>query len=336
VAQVTVPDRPGKTAFNGKPGEQAPSEVAYDATTGKVTMKLPVQDVTGAFIPNLRRSHFAVFEDGIRQNNVTVEVEHAPITVAVLVEAGGRSQQLNQAIAWDAAYAARPLLDMLGREDKLALFTYDDRLHTRLDFGSPNEQREAAFRNLTRTHMSEANFYDAAIEVLERMASVPGRKAILAITTGIDTFSNAAFEDLEKKAGQAQIPLYALGLGDLVRGRIGDLSRGPLSRVDWKQCQRQLETLAQASGGRAYVPGNVVELSTIYDDLMEHLRVRYVVTYQPSRPIETTAGPRVVEVRLMDPDTGQPLRIVDASGRAVAAQAIAQASYTPTTTMQTS
>jgi hypothetical protein len=74
-------------------------------------------------IPNLRRNNFAVYEDGVRQQNVTVEVEHVPIALAVLVEMGGRSQQLNRVLANEASYVARPVLDVLGRDDKLALFT---------------------------------------------------------------------------------------------------------------------------------------------------------------------------------------------------------------------
>jgi hypothetical protein len=69
----------------------------------------------------------------------------------------------------------------------------------------------------------------------------------------------------------------------------------------------------------------------ISDDIMENLRVRYVVTYVAPRSIADST-PRKVQVRLVDQSTGEPQRIVDASGRRVPAGVIAEASYTPTAT----
>src|SRR2546428_9401696 len=95
-AQVAVPNRPSKPLFQGQQGEQRSSEISFDPTTRTVTMKLSVQDPHGYFLPNLRRNNFVVFEDGVQQQNVTLEIEHAPITLAVLIEMGGRSQQLSK------------------------------------------------------------------------------------------------------------------------------------------------------------------------------------------------------------------------------------------------
>ena len=326
---ATIPDRPTAPVFKGQSDDERSTEVAYDAASGTVTMKLSVQDLKGFFIPNLRRQHFAVFEDGVRQRNVTVEVEHAPITLAVLMEMGGRSQVLNHTLATDAPRFVRPLLDLLGRQDTLAVFTYDDHLHTVIDLGTPPAEWESALRDRKPSPLSEANLYDAAVAVLDRLSSVAGRKALLVITTGIDTFSHATFEAVVDKAQQSHTPVYALGLGDLVRSRIFDTTQGPLARIDWKQCAQHLQTLARASGGRAYASASAVDVPAMYDDLMEHLRVRYVVTYVSSQAV-TAARPRLVQVRLVDPKTGEALRLVDASGRRVTARAIAQGKYTPT------
>jgi hypothetical protein len=76
------------------------------------------------------------------------------------------------------------------------------------------------------------------------------RKALLIISTGIDTFSHANFEDLVKKAEAANTPVYVIGLGDTVRKSAIDRASGPRARVDWETCERQLERLAHVSGGR--------------------------------------------------------------------------------------
>lgn len=327
--QVTVPDRPAKPLFQGKQTERRSSEISFSPATNTVTLKLSVEDVNGFFVPNLRRSNFAVYENGVRQKNVSVEVEHSAVTLAVLMEMGGRSQQLNKMFASEAGYVAKPVLDVLGRDDKFAFFTYDDRLHTVVDFDAPHEKWDAAFSEVAVPGFSEANFYDAAAAVLDRLAPMPGRKALLVISTGIDTFSHASFDDLTKKAKAGDTPVYAIGLGDLARQTVLGPDSGPLARVDWDQCERQLETLARVSGGRSYVARSTVDAPAVYDDIMENLRVRYVVTYV-SPASASDRAPRTVQVKLVDPKTDAPLRIMDASGRRVAARVIAQASYTPT------
>jgi len=68
------------------------------------------------------------------------------------------------------------------------------------------------------------------------------------------------------------------------------------------------------------------EVRAVYDDIMENLKVRYVITYRSSSGNEN--GIHVVRVDLIDPKTGQPLKIVDANGKPVLANAIVSKSYT--------
>jgi hypothetical protein len=90
----------------------------------------------------------------------------------------------------------------------------------------------------------------------------------------------------------------------------------------------ELQKIASASGGRAYVPENTVDLSPIYDDMMENLKVRYVLTYRSSNDLDPNT-PRSVRVALVDPNTGGPLRIVDANAKTIPAMVVVQDSYTP-------
>jgi len=76
---------------------------------------------------------------------------------------------LNKALATEGAYLVRPLLDVLGREDKLGLFTYDDSLHTIVDFDDTHDKWDGALDRFTSPHFSETNFYDAAVQVLDRL-----------------------------------------------------------------------------------------------------------------------------------------------------------------------
>jgi VWFA-related protein len=287
-----------------------------------VTVTLSVHDANGYFVPNLRRENFAVYEDGRRQTNVTVEIEHAPVTLALLLEGGGRYQQLNREMTTEIRWVVRPLLGSLGRRDKVAVFSYADTLTALMDFDRPLSDLEPTLDRLDPPGFSEANLYDALIAVLERMKGVEGRKAILLASSGIDTFSRASFEDVLAAADRSRTPVYTIDLSGAVT-QLAD--SGPLARLNWARAREQLRTLARSSGGRAYERASVGDAVTIYDDVMEHLRIRYVITYVPDSP-GTEGARHAVRVELVDRN-GAPLRIVDPAGRSVAARVMAQSSY---------
>jgi len=101
-----------------------------------------------------------------------------------------------------------------------------------------------------------------------------------------------------------------------------------LHALNWNGAEKFLENLAKVSGGRAYVLESDLTVAAVYDDIMENLRLRYVVTYVSSNPA-TSGPPRKVRVELVDPKTGQALKIRDSSGKSIAAKVFVQESYSP-------
>jgi hypothetical protein len=293
--------------------------------TAQVTIKLSVNDPTGAFIPNLRPENFVVYENGVRQSGVTAEVEHAAVTLGVLLEGGGRYQQLNKILTTEIPYIARPLVETLKIDDTVGAFAYSDSLRPLFDFDHPNGAFAALFDALPQPVYSEANLYDALSGLLNRTAPLTGRQAVLLISTGLDTFSHTTFDDLRSQAERLKIPVYSIGLSDTVVSILG--AEGPLARINWKRLNDQLKTLSKVSGGRAYQRSAILDVRAIYDDMMEHFRVRYVLKYTPSNR-NTVASARNIRVEIVNPRTGTPLRAVDASGKSVAPTVTVQASGT--------
>jgi Ca-activated chloride channel homolog len=327
-SEITVPNRPAVPLFKGEQGQQS-SEIEFTPSNRMVALKLRVQDPNGYFLPNVRRDNFAVYEDGVRQNNVTVEVEHAPVTVALLLELGGRYHELNKALTTDVAQIGRQLLDVIGQEDRIAIFKYDANLTSLADSTQGHERLAKVFGDLSVPPTSEANLYDALLETLNRMHGIGGRRAIILISTGVDTFSKASYEDVLRAAREAAIPIYTIGLGRMMQVEANIYGpSAPFVHIDWNDAENRLETLARYSGGRAYAPQTEVEVPAIYDDIMENLRVRYVVTYVSSNPA-TSGPPRKVRVELIDPKTGQPLKFRDSNGKPVMPRVFIQESYSP-------
>jgi Ca-activated chloride channel family protein len=324
-AQVAVPGRPSKSIVQSEPGTLRPLQVSFNPQTRIVTITLSVEDPNGYFIPNLHRENFAVYEDGVLQRNATVDIEHAPVSLSVLVEGGGRYQEVNKVLNTEIPLMAHLLLDALVPNDKVTAYAYADTVKMLVDSGEPHERLDSAFGQWHISGFSESNLYDALIEVLNRTRVMPGRRAVLLISTGIDSFSRATFDDVIARARGSDTPVYCIGLAAVVEQSVIG-SAGPLSKIDWNRANRQLETLATVTDGRTYLRDVEIGTPAIYDDFMEHLRVRYVITY--TAPDAAGNGSvRRVRVALVDPRSGGPIRIVDAAGKAITARISTEASY---------
>jgi Ca-activated chloride channel family protein len=325
---VTVPNRPVAPLYKGEQGPQH-SEIEFTPSTRMVTIKFHIEDPNGYFLPNIRRDNFAVYEDGVRQKNVSVEVEHSPVSVALLMELGGRYHELNKVLGEEVPRAGRQLLEVIGHDDKIAVFKYDAKLQPLADFDQGHGNLSRIFDQLTTPNFSETNFYDALVETLKRMKDVRGRKAIILISTGVDTFSKTSYQEALQAARECATPIYVIGLGSTMKLEAAVYGEAaPFARIDWAAAEKQLEALADASGGRAYELESTLAVSGIYDDIMENLRLRYVVTYVSSNPA-ISGPPRSIRVELIDSTTGKALKIRDSAGKIINASVFIQQTYSP-------
>jgi hypothetical protein len=157
-----------------------------------------------------------------------------------------------------------------------------------------------------------------------------GRKALVLISSGVDTFSKAKYEDVLNAVRDCQTPVYVINMGTVLRSA-EQLSAQPRAVVDWSRAEAELQQIAQASGGRLYSPGSTLNLSGVYDDMMENLRLRYVITYKSTTDAGNLNAARTVRVELVNPNTGRPLEIVDAHGKPVRSKLFVQDNYAPRT-----
>jgi Ca-activated chloride channel family protein len=326
--QIRIPNRASAPLFSGKEGK-ARTEIHFDPATNGVTVKLLVQDANGYFIPNIRPDNFVVYENGVKQQNASVDIERAAVSLGFVMEFGGRSQVLRRVVADEASRAGRQLAEALARDDRMAVWKYSDKVEKLADFSQNRETLTSLFYSLGTPDFSETNLYDALVSTIDQMQPVNGRKAIVLISSGLDTFSKTSYQDVLKTARNSDSPIYAISLAPRLHEYVTlNEPAGPLTRIDWGKADKGLQEIAAASGGRAYSHNDTVDLSPVYDDILENLKLRYVVTYRSSNSADGNT-PRTVRVELVDPQTGGPLRIVDESGRAVLAHIVVQDRYTP-------
>ena len=172
---------------------------------------------------------------------------------------------------------------------------------------------------------SEANLFDAITDTADRMSSIEGRKAIVLLSSGIDTFSRKTFGETRKILQTAGVPIYAIGLMQAIRIYM-EAYMGPIASLDFLQADNQIRTFANETGGQAFFPRFEAEFPGIFRQISDGMRNQYSFTYQPSNQARDGKFRRI-KVELVDPATNKPLRIVDEKKKTVKYTIVAKNGY---------
>ncbi len=334
---VAKPRKPGDTSstdttagpkipskFEKKP--QAPEGTpSFKSDVTAVTLDVSVLDNKGRFIPNIKRQYFRVLEDNVPQPISNFSLGEAPMTVVLLIEFSNRWQSYWSESWYQTLTAAYGFLETLKPEDYVAVVAYDMRPEVLTDFTTNKRDAYAAMQRLQIASFSESNLFDALAFTIDRMQEIEGRKAIVTITSGEDTFSKLTYDKTRKILQEGGVPIYAIGIGQALKIYY-DTYVGPITRMDWLQADLQLKTFAKETGGQAFFPRFYGEFPSIFRAIAEALRNQYSVTYNPTN-VARDGSFRKIKVELVDPGSGQPLKIQDEKGKPIKYQIIAKSGY---------
>jgi VWFA-related protein len=174
---------------------------------------------------------------------------------------------------------------------------------------------------------SESNMFDAVTDTADRMKDIEGRKAVVLIASGRDTFSKLTFDKTRKILQNAGVPIYSIGLMQAIREYYDARgAMGPIARLDFLQADNTLRTFAKETGGQAFFPRFYGEFPSIYHAISETLRNQYSIAYSPSNAARDGKF-RKIKVELVDPATNQPLRITAEKGKPIKYSIVAKNGY---------
>lgn len=308
-------------------GAQTPEATfRSDATT--VSVDVAVIDNKGRFIPNIPQDKFRILEDNVPQQVNSFAMGEAPMTIALVIEFSNLFQQYWSWGWQDTLQAAYGFVETLKPEDYVAVIAYDLRPEILSDFSTNRQDTYDAMARLRIAGFREANLFDALVDTAERMSGIEGRKAILCISSGIDTFSKLTFDQTRRRLQTAGVPIYAFGIMQAMREYYDSHGyMGSIARLDFLQADNQMRTFAKESGGQAFFPRFLGEYPSIFGLIHEALRNQYSLAYVPTNT--TRDGKfRKIKVDLVDPASGQPLRITDEKGKPMKYTIIAKSGYT--------
>ncbi len=323
-AEADMPKIPSKF---GKKEDQLPQGPSFKSDVTAVTVDVSVMDNKGHFIPNIPRGNFRVLEDNVPQPITTFGLGEAPMTVCMVIEFSNRYQSYYTESWYQTLTAAYGFVESLKKDDFVAIVAYDIRPETLSDFTTDRSKTQEAMQRLRIAAFSESNLFDALTDTADRMADIEGRKAIVLISSGIDTFSKLTFDKTRKIIQTAGVPIYAIGLMQALREYYDARNAmGPIARLDFLQADNQLRTFAKESGGQAFFPRFYGEFPSIFRAIQDSLRNQYSLAYSPTNQAKDGKY-RHIKVELVNPATGEPLRVVDEKGKPMKYTVIAKAGY---------
>jgi Ca-activated chloride channel homolog len=161
---------------------------------------------------------------------------------------------------------------------------------------------------------SESNLFDAILDTNERLKDVKGKKSILVLASGVDTFSKHTLDQTMKQLRGTDTTIFAVGLDKPLSNYL-ELHRslGTMNRMDFLQAENQLKTFCQMTGGFAWFPQFDGELPGIMREVAAFLRHQYSISYTPSNQNQDGKF-RKIKVELVAPDGG-PLVVTDQKGK---------------------
>jgi Ca-activated chloride channel homolog len=275
-----------------------PAQAGIQATTEIVKIDVSVLDRHGDFVSGLAQKQFRVLDDNVGQQIAFFTPVEAPAQVLVLLE----TSPAVYLIRTEHLTAAYTLLDGLAPDDEIALVTYAHAPQAILAFTPDKSAFAAALGHIQyMLGMGDLNFFDSISTVVDWLAPLSGKKAVVLLTTGLDSSPPARWDALVEKLRGSDVVLYPVALGGSLRQASPKKKKAPRSvtnsvtksapkseesaepenPLSFAKADGALLALAKITGGHAYFPESPNDFVPIYRQIAAALRHQYVLGIVP-------------------------------------------------------
>jgi len=297
-AQSSEPGRkpPVLRAGGTYSGNREPSEAAAGTSEAKtaaaprvsatmLTVPAVVMDRNGRYIGNLHKEDFQIYEDGVEQKLTYFASVEKPFTVALMLDVSGSTQyQLAQ-----IREAANTFVGRLRYNDQLMAMTFDGQIHLLTEAANISAIRRMTLRIPAVTDGTV--LYDAVAFAMKRMSQIPGRKAIVLMTDGVDQSSIAAtLESTLEEMTEQDIIVYTVQYNTLPQlpQRLSAIKNEKARRKVQERLMKgyalsepYLRALAEKTGGRFYKADDLRDVGPAFEAITAELGVQYSLGYYP-------------------------------------------------------
>jgi len=324
-AQSTPQQNPPVTLPAGPKDQKPTDQYSLSVEVPLVNLDVVVADEQGDPITGLKRVNFRVSEDGAAQQVSNFSTPDAAITSVLLVEFSAIGPYGIPVYAQNAIYWADAFLAQLRKDDWVALVSFD--MHTRIeaDFTQDKRAVHQALSRMTIPGFRESNLFDSLIETLDNLKDVKGRKSVVVLASGIDTFSKHTLDQTLKRVRETDVTVFPIGVGELL-ATLRESTNPFGGNLTYLQGKNQMGEFARLTGGRAYFPRFDGEIPGDMQEIAAMLRSQYSLGYTPTNQAKDGKY-RKIKVDLVG-DDGAPLEVRNQKGKKVKIVVYARQGYT--------
>lgn len=278
-----------------------PPPIAQDqdsivTTIRRVRLPITVMDKKGQLVSGLTREDFIILEDKVPQAVETFSDdigEALPLYVAVLMDTSpstlGKLKFQQESAMNFIQTVVKP------RRDRVLFATFDDQINLRQDFTDKLDLLDRAVQGVKKLGEKTA-LYDAIWQFCdEKLRSAAGRRVLVVITDGEDTYSRADIRDAIDIAQRTETTIFAISTKGGFTSTVPGVEAGQIKDAK----DRALTTLAEETGGVAFFSGDMLTLERSFTKIAKELRAQYLVTYKPLND-RYDGSFRKVEVKLVE------------------------------------
>jgi len=172
---------------------------------------------------------------------------------------------------------------------------------------------------------SESCLYDALGETIDRLAEVKGKKTILVVASGYDTFSKLTYDNTMKLVRQSDVGIYTIGTSQFIVDTNAAISGGSsIGNIRSQVAQQQMKVFADLTGGQAWTPEFDGQIPEIMRTIAASLRNQYSLGYAPT---SQDGKYHKIKVELVNAD-GTPMVVTNQKGKKVKFVVYARQGYT--------
>jgi VWFA-related protein len=291
-SQASAPTPPTTTGQVSGTPDTDNSVTTLKKTVNEVRVVFTVTDRHGRYIKDLKENEFRVIDDQRPAELRSFRSEtDLPLQVGLLVDA---SNSVRDRFKFEQEAAIEFLNSMIRPGyDKAFVVGFDATPEVTQDFTDNTEHLSSGVRMLRAgggTAMYDALYFACRDKLMKQEQTGPVRRAIILLSDGDDNLSHVTREEAIDMAARAEVIVYTISTN--ISGMKG-------------KGDKTLERIADATGGRAFFPFQMREVSDSFLSIQEELRSQYAVAYKPAdfiadgryRTIEIFAQDRNLKVR---------------------------------------
>ena len=261
----------------GQAADKDNGTFVFKAEVQEVVLHATVVDEKQRLITNLDRNAFSVFENGQQQAIKDFRQEDVPVAMGIVIDNSGSMREKRDKVN----KAALNLVRSSNPQDQVFVVNFNDEYYLDQDFtGDINKLRESLEKVESRGGTA---LYDAVVASADHLAKNAklSKKVLFVVTDGEDNASRESLEQAVRRLQEENGPtVYAIGL-------LGDEKA--------RRARRALQTLAERTGGIAFLPRTVDEVDEISRTVAHDIRNQYTIGYAPTTP-KSVGGYRTIRV----------------------------------------